>query len=268
MAVPLPVDLSVGAAPIGWEGKLPDLFTLIQASLQAQLDPNFLTGRCFGNMPLHDIGPWFDGRGWWFFDPLAGQYTPDQQGMPIGSIAMWGGLGNQIPANWLSCYGQDVSRYTYSFLFGAIGETWGPGDGQSTFTLPPGGVFFVNAAGFSAESVVPLGMLPNAPGQPQIASSPEGVGSRGGGQTNVGLLASDMPGLQVVLKAVVQNFANSSPTNPGTPIANIQKAQASFFTGQVDMPIVDMNNNPTGVNQTDFNIMPPYIGINCMIKYQ
>jgi len=267
MAVPLPVGLSVGAVPIGWEGNLPDLFNLIQASFQAELDPTFLIGKVGGNMPKHDIGPWFDGKGWWFFDPLAGQYTPDQQGMPIGSIAMWGGYGNQIPANWLSCYGQEVSRFTYSFLFNAIGETWGPGDGASTFNLPPGGVFFVNAAGFSAQAQVPLNMLPAAPGQTPVQSSPEGVAAIGGSQTT-GLLPSDMPGMQVILKLVTQNYANGSPTTPGTPIANIQKAQAGFSTGQADMPIVDMSNNPTGSNQKNFSVMPPYVGINFMIKFQ
>lgn len=37
---------------------------------------------------------------------------------------------------WLSCDGSAVSRATYPNLFSAIGETWGPGDGVTTFNLP------------------------------------------------------------------------------------------------------------------------------------
>jgi microcystin-dependent protein len=266
--IPLPVDLSVGAAPFGWEGNLGELFNLVQASLQAELDPTFLIGRIGGTMPEHDIGPWFDGAGWWFFDPLAGQYTPDEQGCPIGTIAMWGGPLSTLPGNWLLCYGQEVSRFTYSLLFNQIGETWGPGDGATSFNLPPGGVFFINAAGLSLAYQVPLSLLPAAPGQTPISSSPEGVAARGGAQTSGLLLPSDMPPLEVILKFQTQNFANASPTNQGTPIANVQKEGASFFTAQVDELLCDMNNNPLGVNQQPFNIMPPFVAINFMIKWQ
>jgi len=37
---------------------------------------------------------------------------------------------------WLFCYGQNVSRTTYSALFTAISTTYGAGDGSTTFTLP------------------------------------------------------------------------------------------------------------------------------------
>lgn len=40
------------------------------------------------------------------------------------------------PSQWLLCYGQAVSRTTYSALFAAIGTTWGAGDGSTTFNLP------------------------------------------------------------------------------------------------------------------------------------
>jgi microcystin-dependent protein len=34
------------------------------------------------------------------------------------------------------CYGQAVSRTTYALLFGAIGTTYGTGDGSLTFNIP------------------------------------------------------------------------------------------------------------------------------------
>jgi microcystin-dependent protein len=55
-------------------------------------------------------------------------------GFPVGSILMYG--GSSAPDGWLLCDGNDVSRNTYSELFAAIGETFGIGDGSTTFNLP------------------------------------------------------------------------------------------------------------------------------------
>jgi microcystin-dependent protein len=189
--------------------------------------------------------------------------------VPIGTIAMWGGSFKNFPSNWLLCYGQEVSRFTYALLFNRIGETWGPGDGQTSFHLPPGGVFFINAAGLTIDYRVPLNVLPAAPGQTPIVSSPEGVAARGGSQTSGLLLASDIPSIMVQLMFQIQNFANASPSNPGTPIANVQPAGASFWTAQVDELLCDMSNvHLGGTNQKAFSIMPPFVGINYMIKWQ
>jgi microcystin-dependent protein len=40
-------------------------------------------------------------------------------------------------AGWLLCDGSAVSRTTFAALFGAIGTTFGAGDGSTTFNLPP-----------------------------------------------------------------------------------------------------------------------------------
>lgn len=53
---------------------------------------------------------------------------------PIGTIAPYG--GNDIPANWLLCNGQEVSRVVYSELFSKIGTLWGEGNGTTTFNVP------------------------------------------------------------------------------------------------------------------------------------
>ena len=55
-------------------------------------------------------------------------------GSPTGSITMY--AGTTAPDGWILCEGQDVSRTTYSDLFSVIGETYGSGNGVSTFTLP------------------------------------------------------------------------------------------------------------------------------------
>lgn len=55
-------------------------------------------------------------------------------GSNIGDIKPHAGAS--IPAGWLECGGQAVSRATYPALFLAIGVVYGAGDGVNTFNLP------------------------------------------------------------------------------------------------------------------------------------
>lgn len=70
---------------------------------------------------------------------------------------------NSVPSGWLLCWGQAVSRATYSDLYSTIGTTWGAGDGLTTFNLP------------DFRDRVPQGA--NPPGTP--------VGTYGGGSVNL-----------------------------------------------------------------------------------
>jgi microcystin-dependent protein len=54
--------------------------------------------------------------------------------VPIGTIAPYG--GTTVPAGWLFCDGNVISRTTYATLFAAIGTAYGIGDGSTTFGLP------------------------------------------------------------------------------------------------------------------------------------
>jgi microcystin-dependent protein len=53
---------------------------------------------------------------------------------PIGRIVAYG--GTSAPSRWLLCYGQAISRTTYSSLFAILSTTYGSGDGSTTFNLP------------------------------------------------------------------------------------------------------------------------------------
>jgi microcystin-dependent protein/peptidoglycan hydrolase CwlO-like protein len=53
---------------------------------------------------------------------------------PVGSILLFSMA--QLPANFLACNGDLVSRSTYSALFSAIGTWFGEGDGTTTFAVP------------------------------------------------------------------------------------------------------------------------------------
>lgn len=56
------------------------------------------------------------------------------QFVPAGVISAYGGAST--PSGYLLCYGQAVSRTTYSGLYTALGTTWGVGDGSTTFNVP------------------------------------------------------------------------------------------------------------------------------------
>lgn len=53
---------------------------------------------------------------------------------PIGTVLDYAGVS--APDNYLFCYGQAISRTTYSDLFTAIGVLHGAGNGSTTFNLP------------------------------------------------------------------------------------------------------------------------------------
>jgi microcystin-dependent protein len=54
---------------------------------------------------------------------------------PIGSVMPFCSESTP-PSLWYLCYGQAVSRTTYSLLYSVLGTTWGSGDGSTTFNLP------------------------------------------------------------------------------------------------------------------------------------
>lgn len=54
--------------------------------------------------------------------------------LPVGVMMPYG--GTSAPASWLLCYGQAVSRTTYSSLWNTIGTAYGAGDGSTTFNVP------------------------------------------------------------------------------------------------------------------------------------
>lgn len=54
--------------------------------------------------------------------------------IPTGAVFPFAGI--TAPEGFLFCDGSEVSRVTYSKLLGVIGETYGSGDGSTTFNLP------------------------------------------------------------------------------------------------------------------------------------
>jgi microcystin-dependent protein len=56
------------------------------------------------------------------------------EGIPTATIVPWS--DSSVPSGFLECNGSAVSRATYSALFAIIGETYGSGDGSTTFNVP------------------------------------------------------------------------------------------------------------------------------------
>lgn len=54
--------------------------------------------------------------------------------LPSGAIQAF--AGSVAPEGWAICNGDEISRTDYASLYNAIGNSWGEGDGSSTFNLP------------------------------------------------------------------------------------------------------------------------------------
>lgn len=61
---------------------------------------------------------------------LATGLFPDLVGMVLPFA------GSSSPTGWLLCYGQAISRTTYSGLYAVVGTAYGSGDGSTTFNIP------------------------------------------------------------------------------------------------------------------------------------
>lgn len=56
--------------------------------------------------------------------------------LPPGVIMPYAGTAVEAPEGWLSCNGFSYSRATYSNLYAIVGNTYGAGNGSTTFNVP------------------------------------------------------------------------------------------------------------------------------------
>ena len=81
--------------------------------------------------------------------------------IPTGTVLPFAGI--TAPEGFLLCNGQEVSRFTYAKLYEVIGDTYGSGDGATTFDLPNLIGRFIEGTESSIGQMVPAG-LPNITG--------------------------------------------------------------------------------------------------------
>ena len=100
----------------------------------------------------------------WSVDPVgpaAGGAVFNVAGI-IGEIRMFAGIASAVPSGWYLCYGQNVSRTTYSAAFSILGTSWGAGDGATTFGLPDlrgRGLFGLDNMGGMAAGRITIGRV-------------------------------------------------------------------------------------------------------------
>ena len=95
--------------------------------------------------------------------------------IPTGTVQAF--AGSVMPEGWLLCDGSAISRTTYAALFNTIGDTYGGGDGETTFNLPDLINKFIE--GSTAAGTEKAAGLPNISGtfQPLEWSSSSSSGS-------------------------------------------------------------------------------------------
>lgn len=156
---------------------------------------------------------------------------------PTGAMVMWS--TDTPPSGWLLCYGQAISRATYSGLFNVVGTTFGVGDGSTTFNLPDmRGRFPLGQDDMGGTSIDRV-----TNGQADILGGNEG-------EEFHTLTIEEMP--IHTHRERVQGNHNPSQT---VFVANITTSQISW----------EVNTQGAGGGQSHNN-MPPYLTINYIIK--
>ena len=82
--------------------------------------------------------------------------------LPTGTILSFG--GSTAPTGFLLCDGSAVSRTTYADLYAVIGDTYGAGDGSTTFNVPNLQDKFLQGAGTNSLGTTMSAGLPNITG--------------------------------------------------------------------------------------------------------
>ncbi len=125
---------------------------------------------------------------------------------PIGAVTAYAAA--TPPTRWLACDGAAVSRTTYAALFGAIGTTWGAGDGSTTFNVPD----------LRGTAVIGVGQ--------RTGQTNRALADFVGTETHT-LVANEMPTHDHQFQAFIANGGGSFGTTPGSGSGNVVLATGS-----------------------------------------
>ena len=162
-------------------------------------------------------------------------------GTPIGSGMDY--FGTVPPDNYLFADGSAISRTEYSELFKIIGETYGNGDGETTFNLPD-----------KRERVSVMYKEDSTNG---TTNATLGTLGAKGGEFKHTMTTSELPSHNHTLDANVTGSYWASPLGYLSSSGNIQ-------IGRVN----ENQNKTTGYtgNSIPLNVMQPYLVCNYIIK--
>lgn len=187
----------------------------------------------------------------------------------VGSLRSAGSIspfaGSSAPAFSLLCYGQAVSRTIYSYLFAAIGTTYGSGDGSTTFNVPDlrGRALF----GLDNMGGTPAGRLTGS--NTGNISSPTTLGSAGGEENHI-VLTAEMPNHTHTATVTDPGHLHTMNTGPFVSGSQIFLSNAASSTGQTEQT----NSATTGISVSNaaiggggsHNTTPPAMVMNWIIR--
>jgi microcystin-dependent protein len=186
-------------------------------------------------------------------------------GTITGEVKMW--ATGTAPTGYLLCDGSLVSRTTYALLYSVIGDTFGAGDGSTTFKLPSfrdrmpigaGYTYSANTTGGSTDAVVVShthSATPSLSASHALTFSGDALGNHAHtipGNSGGGAGSSVPNGTT----ATNTTYVNTGAVSAGTPTGTI--GGSISISGTV-------TNGSTGVSATNANL-PPYIGIHFIIR--
>ena len=184
-------------------------------------------------------------------------------GLPIGSVTLW--TVATAPSGWLLCNGQAVSRVTYASLFAVLQETYGPGDGFTTFNVP-------DTRGRAVKGVNTTYTLASTGGFDAITLSYQNLPQHGHSLTDLG------HSHDVILTGLYTQDLYKGLT-PDTTIVYVG-GNTSGGSGNRSSDPNAAQKNTTGITvndslyhgglpvtpQVDTNIVNPYLALNYIIK--
>ena len=228
-------------------------------------------------------------------DDIDALVFANQQGInPIGSGALW--FTNTPPANWLICDGSSLSTTTYAALFAEIGYTFG-GSGPN-FNLPPLANFFpfgagataaLGAVGGEANHVLSVNEMPvhaHSVYDPEhghsafqnahahaIATGGHSHGVHTGAHAHSGVVVGlTTPG--AIAGGAGGNVLMGNTSTVGDLGGSTDAAGNLGGNTDTQAPGVGVNAAATGISLYNagggaaHNNMPPFVGINFIIRYQ
>ena len=222
-------------------------------------------------------------------------YANQQAGVPIGAIMMWAGA-LPAPANWFGCKGQSIATATYPALFAVIGYTYGGGGAnfnlpnfQDLFPIGASTARVLGATGGFATITLDATMIPN-----HAHTATQGTHSHGVNQwahshniatgghnhalhdpthTHTYATLGGGVNIQPGSGGNMSNTGNTGASGTGITIDAVGNLGGNTDAQTSSVSIVAASAGAITVNPTTgggaaHNNMPPWLGINFIIRFQ
>lgn len=163
--------------------------------------------------------------------------------------------GATAPAGWVICDGSQLSRTNFSNLFAAIGTSWGPGDGSTTFNIPDlrgrvlvgaGSAFPLGSVGGAASATLTIAQLPSHTHTVDDPGHTHGVTDPGHFHT-----------------ALVASSTNTAGAAAGTAVSGSTSTDPTGVTVNSATTEITLENTGSG---SPVATMPPYGAVTWCIK--